>query len=68
MPSGSLFLLCRYPLAFILNMPPTTNTESKVMYSRALPTLTAMFGVNKHITLEDADDFDDEWLAAQLKI
>ena len=49
-------------------MPPTTNTESKVMYSRALPTLTAMFGVNKHITLEDADDFDDEWLAAQLKI
>ena len=58
----------QYPLAFIMHMPDSTDAKLKVMYTRACPTLTKMFGVNKHVTLEDAEDLDEEWLANALKV
>ena len=59
----------QYPLALIMHMPQSSSSaELKVMYSRPLPFLTTLFKVNKPFTLEDAADFDEEWLKEKLKL
>ena len=38
------------------------------MYTRPVVTLVENFQVNKHLTLDDADDLDEEWLMKGLGI
>ena len=57
-----------FPIAFILFLPSHVPVHKKVLYTRPVSDLCAKFAVNKHITLEDPEDLDVEWLEKQLQV
>ena len=46
----------------------TCRVHKKVLYTRPVSDLCTKFAVNKHITLEDPEDLDVEWLEKQLQV
>lgn len=57
-----------FPIAFILFLPSHVPVHKKVLYTRPVSDLCTKFAVNKHITLEDPEDLDVEWLEKQLQV
>ena len=55
-----------FPIVFVVYIPQNVPAHSKVMYTRPIPTLVETFKVNKHFTLEDAEDLDVEWVEHRL--